>query len=135
MTIGTTAVERLRPGPWAAVEHAVTEAHAACPDGLLELCRARIRTLLGRPVESSDPKLNAVADYARSDLFSETERVALELTEQYVLDVGATPDELIADVRRQLGTEGTYALVMGLYAVDQRERLEISTAVHPGGTP
>jgi hypothetical protein len=74
------------------------------------------------------------ANYATSDLFSDTERLAVEFAEQYVLDVANMPDDLVAALLERLGTEGLYSFAMGLYAVDQAERLEISAAVHPGAT-
>jgi hypothetical protein len=45
------------------------------------------------------------------------------------MDVASMPDGLVEALRAKLGTEGLYALAMGLYAVDQIERLEISAAV------
>lgn len=132
MATGLAAVQRLRPDAYTALDTALERAHAACPDGLLAMCRARIRTLLGGAVATDDAKLRDVGDYASSPLFSAVERLALEFTEHYVLDVAAVPDELVGELRAELGTEGAYALAMGLYAIDQAERLERSAAVHPG---
>jgi hypothetical protein len=131
--VTTTALQLLRPDAFAAFETAVQQSYAASPGDLLELCRARVHMLLGGGTsETDDAKLRAVGDYANSELFSELERLALEFTEQYVLDVAAMPDELVAALRDRLGTEALYAVVMGLYAVDQVERLASSAAVHPG---
>ena len=131
MTSKSTALQRIRPEAAQALDDALAQARLACPGDLLRLCRARVRTLLGGTVTDQDPRLQAVADYARSELFDDTERLALEFAEQYVLDVADTPDDLVAELRRRLGTEGLYALTMGLYAVDQAERLALSTTVHP----
>jgi hypothetical protein len=131
MTSGIATLNRLRPNAARALEDALDKAYAACPDGLLDLCRARVRTLLGGRVTSDDPRLQAVGDYATSELFDETERVALEFAEQYVLDVANMPDDLVAALHERLGTEGLYSFAMGLYAVDQAERLDVSAAVHP----
>ena len=109
-------------------------AHTADPDGLLALSRARIRMLLGAPVGSEDPKALAVGDYATSELFTDTERVAIEFAEQYVLDVANTPDDLVASLRDRLGDQQLYAFVMGLYAIDQAERLDLVGAIHVGAT-
>jgi alkylhydroperoxidase family enzyme len=132
MTTGITALRQLRPDSAQALDDALARAAAADPDGLLELCRARVRTLLGGQVSSDDPRLLAVGDYAHSDRFTDTERLAVEFAEQYVLDVANMPDDLVAALRERLGTEGLYAFAMGLYAIDQAERLDLSAAVHPG---
>jgi hypothetical protein len=131
MPSGITTLGRVRPEAAAALDAALESAYAADPAGLLELGRARVRTLLGGELATDDPRLLAVADYARSELFTDTERLAVEFAEQYVLDVANTPDELVAQLHDRLGTEGLYAFVMGLYAVDQAERLELSAAVYP----
>ncbi|HEU5266618.1 MAG TPA: hypothetical protein VFU35_07950 [Jatrophihabitans sp.] len=131
MTAGATD---LRPTAFAALDEAYAAAVAACPAGLLELCGQRVRMLLGTPPGGArDAKTEALADYASSPLFSDLERGALEFTEQYVLDVAAMPDELVGALSRQLGPAGLYAFVMGLYVVDQRERLRLSAAIHGGG--
>jgi alkylhydroperoxidase family enzyme len=132
MTAGAT---KLRPAAFAALDEAYAAAVAACPPGLLDLCGRRVRMLLGAPPGDGgdDPKTAALADYAASPLFSDLERSALEFTEQYVLDVAAMPDDLVEALSRQLGPAGLYGFVMGLYVVDQRERLRLSAAIHRGG--
>jgi hypothetical protein len=134
MTAGSTTLKQLRPEAAHAFDAALEKAHAADPDGLLKLCGARVRTLLGGTVTSDDPRLQAVGDYARSELFNDTERLAVEFAEQYVMDVANMPDDLVAALHERLGTEGLYAFAMGLYAIDQAERLAVSAAVHPGAT-
>ena len=131
MAGGITALRQLRPDAAHALDAALDRAAAADPGGLLELCRARVRILLGGSVESDDPRLRAVSGYATSDLFTDTERIAIEFAEQYVLDVANMPDDLVAALHERLGTEGLYSFAMGLYAVDQAERLDVSAAVHP----
>lgn len=120
--------------PLAALDAALVETRDAAPPRLLELCRMRIRMLLGAadPADlAGDPQLAALADYPGSPLFDETERLALEFTEQYVIDVASTPDDLVAALVQRLGAAGTYGLVMSLYAIDQAERLRISARIHP----
>lgn len=126
------ALRTRRPEASAALEAALDQACTAGPDGLLPLCRARVRMLLGGVPETRDAKTAALADYAHSPLFDDIERLALEFTEQYVLDVAAMPDDLVHALREKLGAAGLYAFAMGLYAVDQAERLALSTTVHPG---
>lgn len=134
MPSGIAALHRIRPDAARALDEALVTAYTACPDGLLDLCRARVHTLLGGQPAADDPRLGAVADYARSDLFDDTERLAVEFAEQYVLDVANMPDDLVAALHQRLGTEALYAFVMGLYAIDQAERLDVSAAVHPAVT-
>jgi len=134
VTSDITALHRTRPQAARALDDAVGQSYLACPDQLLDLCRARVHMLLGGQVTADDPRLRAVADYARSDLFSDTERLVLEFAEQYVLDVANMPDDLVAQLQQRLGTQGAYALAMALYAIDQAERLALSAAVHPALT-
>jgi alkylhydroperoxidase family enzyme len=47
----------------------------------------------------SDEKINALADYATSDLYNETERVALEFAEKMTITGRDVSDELFARVR------------------------------------
>lgn len=135
MSPGQSTFQELRPEAFAAMRTAVETAYAADADDLLPLCRARIATLVTGVPPVGDAKIQAVGDYATSELFTDTERLALEFVEQYVLDVANTPDALIAALRERLGVQRLYAFVMGLYAIDQSERLKISTTVHPGVTP
>jgi hypothetical protein len=129
---GIEHIRRLRPDAAAALDEALEQAFRATPPGLLELCRERIRMLLGTPLRGSDRRAGELADYASSPIFDDLERTALEFTEQYVMDVAAMPDELVARLRDHLGTVALYSFVMALYAVDQAERLELSGTVHPG---
>lgn len=122
----------LRPAAFEALDAALEQAQVACPDGLLELCRARVRAFVGGASSAPDAKLRAVTDDAAAAAVSDLERLAVEFTEQYVMEVSSMPDALVAELHARLGTEGLYAFVMGLYAVDQAERLAHSAAVHPG---
>lgn len=47
----------------------------------------------------SDEKINALADYATSDLYNETERVALEFAETMTITGRDVSDELFARLR------------------------------------
>ena len=47
----------------------------------------------------SDEKINALADYATSDLYNETERVALEFAEAMTITGRDVSDELFARLR------------------------------------
>ena len=48
----------------------------------------------------SDDKINALPDYANSDLYSETERLALEYAEAMTITGREVSDELFARLRR-----------------------------------
>jgi len=135
MAVGLTAVRQMRPQAYDALDRALAQAYAACPPGLLDLCRARVRMLLGSSdnVPAGNAQLDALADYPRSALFSDLERSALEFTEQYVMDVASMPDDLVRRLGEHLGPAGLYAFAMGLYAVDQAERLDLTAALHPDG--
>ena len=47
----------------------------------------------------SDDKINALADYANSDLYSETERLALEFADAITITGCEVSDELFARLR------------------------------------
>lgn len=47
----------------------------------------------------SDDKINALADYANSDLYTETERLALEYAEAMTITGHEVSDELFARLR------------------------------------
>src|SRR6478752_668523 len=108
MGAGLTALRDIRPGAYAALDAAYDQAVAASPPGLLELCGDRVRMLLGSPVDGVDARTAALADYASSPLFTDVERCALEFSEQYVLDVAGTPDDLVASLQGHLGPAGLY---------------------------
>lgn len=133
---GLVAGEAMRPLPFELIREARELAAVSTPGDLLQLCAARIGMLIGRPQTSEDPRMTSLADYASSALYTETERVALEFTEQYALDVAAMPDDLVADLQDKLGPEGLFGFVLGLYAVDQSERLALTAGIHPNiGAP
>ena len=125
---------RVRPEAAQAFDDALKKAYAADPDGLLELCAARVRTLLGGTVTSDDPRLQAVGDYARSELFNKPNGSRWSSPSNTSWTSRNMPDDLVAALHERLGTEGLYAFAMGLYAIDQAERLAVSAAVHPGAT-
>jgi hypothetical protein len=88
--------------------------------------------LLGRPAQSADRRLSSLSDYPSSAVYTETERLALEFTEQYIMDVASMPDDLVAALQARLGPAGLYGFVLGLYVIDQTERLALTAGIHPG---
>jgi len=130
-TPSSLTARSFRPAQFDAMQTIVEQAELAVPGQLLALCGARIRMLLGLPIEGDDPRFAELASYSSSPLFDDTERLALEFTEQYVLDVASTPSELVEELQRRLGAEGLYGFVIGLYGIDQSLRLSISATIHP----
>jgi hypothetical protein len=131
--------EQLTPAQEAAlaVLHDARELVACGPLGdLLELCRQRIYMLMHGSLAGDDPlsmspKSAALADYPTSPLFEDVERVALEFTEQYVMDVAGMADELVAELQEMLGPKGLYSFTFGLFVMDQSERLLLTVGAKP----
>ena len=93
---------------------------------LHELVRYRVATInqcttcleFRRPDSGLDDEtLLAVPDHADSPLFTDLEKKALRFTELFCTDSPSIPDELVADLERELGTAGItdLALVVGKY--------------------
>jgi alkylhydroperoxidase family enzyme len=111
------------------LELAHDEACATVAADLLEPCRARIAMLLGcrDELEGLDADaLAALAGWPTSDRFDERQRACLALTEQFVIDVASTDDELVAAVRDHLGDVGLLDFVSALLVVEQRQRLRLT---------
>jgi hypothetical protein len=131
-TVGSDQLVRsMRPVPFGLLREAEDAATRAVSPDLMRVCRARIRSLMGRPLDSDDPRVASIADYAVSPLYSEAERLALEFTEQYIMDVSSMPEQLVADLQDRLGPAGLYGFVLALQVVDQSERLALTAALHP----
>jgi hypothetical protein len=79
---------------------------------LLDLCRSRIGLLIGLDTGWQPRPL------------TDTERVCVDLTEQFVLDVAGITDAQVAAVVVQLGASGAMEFVYALLAVEQRLRMQ-----------
>jgi hypothetical protein len=79
---------------------------------LLDLCRSRIALLIGLGTDWSPRP------------FTDRERVCVDLTEQFVLDVAGITDSQVAAVVEQLGENGAMEFVYALLAVEQRLRMQ-----------
>jgi hypothetical protein len=112
----SAALDELRAAAWNAVD----------PD-LLALCQARIAMLLGSQTSDSaaDERHRDLADWPSSPRFSATQRACLAFTEQFVIDVTAMSDELVAAVTAALGADGLVNFVNALLVVEQRQRLQL----------
>jgi len=111
------------------------EAYRAVDPALLELARLRIVGMLdpGRPVGPaghgvSDAKVQALANWSASDLFTPAERACLAFAEQFALYVADVDDDLIDDLLAELPPDEVYGLVNAIYVVDTVERLRIVSA-------
>jgi hypothetical protein len=93
--------------------HELREAARDTADcGLLDLCRSRIALLIGLDSAWSPRSL------------TDRERVCIDLTEQFVLDVAGITDGQVAAVVEQLGDDGAVEFVYALLAVEQRLRMQ-----------
>ncbi|MGA9276602.1 hypothetical protein [Ilumatobacter sp.] len=113
----------------AALDAADAAAWSAIDPSLLATCRDRVAMLLGH-----EPTLAAMSDEDRSELsawptaeqFSETERAALDFTEQYIVDVTGLTDSQAERLRTHLGPVGLVDFVNAVLVVEQRMTLELA---------
>jgi hypothetical protein len=116
-----------------ALDAAIGAAYSAVDARLLDLCRARVRQLLGAPSLLSAERDAQLADWTRSADIEPRERVCLAFTDQFVTDVGSMTSDLTGAVLEELGGAGLYAFAFALYAVEQVERLGlVLDALDPG---
>jgi alkylhydroperoxidase family enzyme len=138
LTTGEDPRARLAPEAMLALTALNTSVWGAAAPELLELARIRIAMLLRNPeaIErrpSGAPRLPAdkvaaLAAWPTSPLFSETERVALDFTERFVIDVAGICDTDRGALFGQLPPEQVGGFVIGLYAFDYERRMELTVA-------
>jgi AhpD family alkylhydroperoxidase len=106
---------------------------------LLELVRVRVSQLIGNPAAARvrcsyadaaggaglEAKLGALPDYPGSPLFSAAERDVVAFSEQFVIDVGGTTEDMRAGLAGRFGADGAKALVTGIYVVEFTQRLQL----------
>jgi AhpD family alkylhydroperoxidase len=108
---------------------------------LLELVRVRVSQLIGNPAAARvrvrcsyaaaaggarlEAKLGALQDYPGSPLFSAAERDVVAFSEQFVIDVGETTEDMRAGLAGRFGADGAKALVTGIYVVEFTQRLQL----------
>jgi alkylhydroperoxidase family enzyme len=104
-------------------------------------------TLLGSRLERSrrteraaaagltEEKIGELASWPTSPRFSERERVALAVAEQFVVDANGVTEEQIAAVTEHLGPAASFAFVQGLSALEtfQRACLTLGVDTAPDG--
>jgi alkylhydroperoxidase family enzyme len=102
---------------------------------VLELCRLRIAAIVGCPSELglryrpaidaglSEEKIDALSQWASSDLFSAAEQACIGLAEQYTIDAHGVDDAQMARVADHLSPPEVVALVCALATFDGMARL------------
>jgi AhpD family alkylhydroperoxidase len=136
------ALSRLRPGACQLLTALNERVWQAGDPVLLELVRVRVAQLIGNPAAARvrcgyaaaaagpelEAKVAALRDYPGSPLFSAAERDVVEFTEQFVIDVGGTPEDTRAVLTGRYGTDGARALVTAIYVVEFTQRLQLIAA-------
>lgn len=114
---GTDALLAAVLGPKPELLTALTDVHlaarAAVDAELLDVCEARIATLLG--MDAIEP----------SGKPTDAQLACLAFTDQFVIDVSAMTDELVAAVAAKLGADGLVNFVNALLVVEQRLRAQL----------
>jgi len=136
------ALSRLRPEACALLTALNERVWQAGDPVLLELARARVAQLIGNPAAvrvrcscaaaaggaGLEAKVAALPDYPGSPLFSAAERDVVAFTEQFVIDVGGTTEEMRAGLAGRFGADGALALVTAIYVVEFTQRLQLIAA-------
>jgi AhpD family alkylhydroperoxidase len=136
------ALSRLRPGACELLTALNERVWQAGDPVLLELVRVRVAQLIGNPAAARvrcgyaaaaagpelEAKVAALPGYPGSPLFSAAERDVVEFTEQFVIDVGGTPEDMRAALTGRYGTDGARALVTAIYVVEFTQRLQLIAA-------
>ena len=100
------------------------------PAEVVELCRLRIaqmhdaqEDLNHERVALAASKRSDIANWHRSDLFSEAERACIELTEMHVMDTRTISDAQADAVKAHFGDAGLVALIEAIGVLDGNIRL------------
>jgi alkylhydroperoxidase family enzyme len=105
---------------------------------LLELCRLRMAGLLGfksglalrsdpaRRAGLTEDRIGALPSWPTSSLFSERERAALAMTEQFVIDPNGVDDALAARLLEHMDATEVYTFVNALWAVEALQRASLT---------
>jgi AhpD family alkylhydroperoxidase len=136
------ALSRLRPEACGLLTALNERTWQAGDPVLLELVRVRVAQLIGNPAAARvrcayaaaaagpelDAKVAALPAYPHSPLFSAAERDVAAFTEQFVIDVGGTTQEMRASLAGRSGTDGARALVTAIFVVEFTQRLQLVAA-------
>jgi hypothetical protein len=114
---GTDALLAAVLGPKPEVLTGLADVHlaarAAVAADVLDVCEARIAALLG--MDAIEP----------SGQHTAAQQACLAFTDQFVIDVSAMTDELVAAVADELGADGLVNFVNALLVVEQRLRAQL----------
>jgi alkylhydroperoxidase family enzyme len=136
------ALSRLRPEACGLLVALNERVWQLSDPALLELVRVRVAQLIGNPAAARvrcsyaaaaggarlEAKLAALPDYPGSPLFSAAERDVVAFTEQFVIDVGGTTEDMRAELAGRFGADGARALVTAIYVVEFTQRLQLIAA-------
>jgi alkylhydroperoxidase family enzyme len=110
---------------------------------IVELCRLRIAALIGarahlalrRPQAAAagltEAKIDALARWPESPLFSAAERACLALAEQFCMGAFTVTDADVNAVLEHLDADECYALVNGLWVMEALARMTVVMGVDP----
>ncbi|MDQ2677125.1 MAG: hypothetical protein M3Y51_00165 [Actinomycetota bacterium] len=122
-------VRSLAPEPFDAFDVVLAALPGAAPPRPLELARRRISMLLAGaadalpavgPLDAS--VVDSLSRWPTSPLFDATDRAVLEVTEQFVIDVAGTSDELRGRCFGPLGALA-FPVVQAVYTFDHGLRM------------
>jgi AhpD family alkylhydroperoxidase len=136
------ALSRLRPEACGLLTALNERTWQAGDPVLLELVRVRVAQLIGNPAAARlrcacaaavagpelEAKVAALPAYPHSPLFSAAERDTVAFTEQFVIDVGGTTQDMRAGLAGRFGADGATALVTAIYVVEFTQRLQLVAA-------
>jgi len=114
----------------------------ALPEGVLELCRIRIATLLGATAAARVRLLQLptaletgaarIESWSTADELGATERACLAFAEQFVLDAQALEEVTVEAVRSRVGEQGLALLVVGVGLAEGLTRAQLAWGVPSG---
>lgn len=142
------------PGDWAGLTAMASdpierfvELHAAIDDHvdpvIVELCRLRIAALLGsrralalrrtnaRTAGLTEDKIDALAGWVESPLFSPAERACLTFAEQFCLGAYTVTEAHVAALLEHLSPDECYAFANGVWVMEAMQRMAIVMGVDP----
>jgi Carboxymuconolactone decarboxylase family len=98
---------------------------------LLQLVRMRVAQLIGNPAAFA----LASSGSSGSSGLSAAEQDVVDFTEQFVIDVGGTTEEMRDGLTARFGADGARALVTAVYVVEFTQRLQLIAARLLDGAP
>ncbi|MET0546618.1 MAG: hypothetical protein ABWZ40_09925 [Caulobacterales bacterium] len=135
----------LRPQAVAVLDMANEQAWRVIPPMLLEMLRLRVGALIGntagllrrsntaRGQGLSEAKIEQLADYYKSDVFSDHEKRCLTFAEQFVIDVTGVTEADLHGLGQFAEPHLLHEFVAALYVTECTQRLEIMAPILLGG--